>query len=193
MLNLIDMINVLKLKKIIGKRVLKNILNKKVDRKVRFCNIKEANSFGILCVVKDEKDYKKILKLIKYLRDEFGIRGIKALAFYTKKDNPHFLQSRLGFDFFNTKDLNWFCFPNTIVSRNFINENFDILLDITDGDVVPQQFSLYYSKAALKVGTFSKKNKPFYDLMIDFKGSDFQENINHVVNYLDMINDKKQN
>ena len=60
MINLIDMINVLKLKKIIGKRVLKNILNKKVDRKVRFCNIKEANSFGILCVVKDEKDKKKI-------------------------------------------------------------------------------------------------------------------------------------
>ena len=26
----------------------------------------------------------------------------------------------------------------------------------------------------------------------DFKGTDFQENINHVVNYLDMINNKKE-
>ena len=185
--------HLIKIKTIVGKRVLANLLKKKSKRTVKFCNINQANSFGILCVVKDEKGFKKIIGLIKYLKDEFGIRNIKALAYYPKKDNPHFLQSRLGFDFFNLKDLNWFCFPNTITTRNFINENFDILLDITDGEFIPQKFVLHYSKSTLKVGTFSVKNKPYLDLMIDFKSKEFQENINQVVSYLDMLNNKKDN
>ena len=100
-----------------------------------------------------------IIGLIKYLKGEFGIRNVKALAYYPKKDNPHFLQSRLGFDFFNMKDINWFCLPNTVTTRNFINENYDILLDVTDGEFIPQKFILHYSNSALKVGTFSKINK----------------------------------
>ena len=102
------------------------------------------------------------------------------------------MQSRLGFDFFNIKDINWFCLPNTVTTRNFINENYDILLDVTDGEFIPQKFILHYSKSALKVGTFSKINKPYLDLMIDFKSKDFQENINQVVSYLDMLNNKKE-
>tara|TARA_B110000196_G_C21069646_1_gene626819 strand:+ start:714 stop:1280 length:567 start_codon:yes stop_codon:yes gene_type:complete len=184
---------ILHIKRFFGKQVLKKLLKRSTKRKIKSCNINQANSFGILCVVKEEKDFKKIIGLVKYLKDEFGIRNIKALAFYNKKDNPNFLQSRLGFDFYSIKDLNWFCFPNTITARNFINENFDILLDITDGEFIPQKFVLHYSKSTLKVGTFSVKNKPYLDLMIDFKSKDFQENINQVVSYLDMLNNKKDN
>ena len=183
---------IFKIKAIVGKKVLENLVKKKNKRNVKFCNINQANSFGIICVIKDEKDYKKIIGLIKYLKGEFGIRNVKALAYYPKKDNPHFLQSRLGFDFFNIKDINWFCLPNTVTTRNFINENYDILLDVTDGEFIPQKFILHYSKSALKVGTFSKTNKPYLDLMIDFKSKDFQENINQVVSYLDMLNNKKE-
>ena len=183
----------IKIKTMIGKKVLANLLKKKSKRIVKFCNINEANSFGLLCVVKDDKDFKKIIGLIKYLKDEFGIRNIKALAYYPKKDNPVFIQSRLGFDFYNIKDLNWFCLPNTVTTRNFINESYDILLDVTDGEFTPQKFILHYSKSSLKVGTFSQKNKPYLDLMIDFKSKDFQENINQVVSYLDMLNNKKDN
>ena len=80
-----------------------------------------------------------------------------------------------------------------MTTRNFINESYDILLDVTDGEFTPQKFILHYSKSSLKVGTFSQKNKPYLDLMIDFKSKDFQENINQVVSYLDMLNNKKDN
>ena len=56
----------IKIKTMIGKKVLANLLKKKSKRIVKFCNINEANSFGLLCVVKEEKDFKKIIGLIKY-------------------------------------------------------------------------------------------------------------------------------
>ena len=74
----------LHIKRFFGKKVLSKQLKKHKKRKVKSCNINEANSFGILCVVKDEEGYKKVVKLIKYLKNEFGIRNIKALAFYPK-------------------------------------------------------------------------------------------------------------
>ena len=178
----------LKIKRIIGKRVLKNLLKKENKRRIKYCNINTANSFGILCVIENENDYKKILKLVKYLRDEFGIRNVKALAYYTNNDDPPFLISKLGLDFFRTTDLNLFCFPNSVIVRNFINTNFDILLDITNKEIIPQRFVTYYSKSSLKVGTFSSSNKDFYDLMIKLNSNDFEEYINQVVIYLDMIN-----
>ena len=183
----------LHMKSFFGKQVLHKLLKKNNKRKVRSCNINEANSFGILCVVKEEADYKKVMKLIKYLKDEFGIRHIKALAFYPKKDDPHFLQSRLEFDFYKMKDLNWFCLPVTNTARNFMNENFDILLDIIEEQEISQRFALHYSKAYLKVGTYSKNNKKYYDMMIDFKGGDFEEYINQVITYLDMLNKTEAN
>ena len=178
----------LKIKRIIGKRVLKNLLKKEKKRRIKYCNINTANSFGILCVIDNEEDYKKILQLVKYLRDEFGIKKVKALAYYTNNDDPFFLKSKLGLDFFTTNDINLFCFPNSVIVRNFINTDFDILLDITDKEIVPQRFVMYYSKSTLKVGSFSVKNKDFYDLMIKLTSNDFEEYINQVVIYLDMIN-----
>ena len=165
---------ILHIKRFLGKQVLNKQLKKNKNRKIKSCNINEANSFGILCVVIEEEDYKKVVKLIKYLKNEFGIRNIKALAFYPKKDDPHFLKSKLGLDYYKLKDLNWFCMPTINEARNFMNENFDILLDIIKDQEISQRFVLHYSKAYLKVGTYSSDNEPYYDMMIDLKGEDFE-------------------
>ena len=137
----------LKVRYIIGKRVLKRLLKKENKRNIKYCNINTAKSFGILCYLENEEDYKKIVKLVKYLRDQFGIKIVKALAYYTNNDNPFFLKSKLGFDFYTTSDINLFAFPNNVLVRNFINTDFDILLDIADKEIIPQRFVLHYSKS----------------------------------------------
>ena len=74
-----------------------------------------------------------------------------------------------------------------------MNENFDILLDIIKDQEISQRFVLYYSKAYLKVGTYSSDNEQYYDMMIDLKGEDFEEYINQVVTYLNMLNKSEVN
>jgi hypothetical protein len=104
--------------------------------------------------------------------------------------NHFFLKSRLGLDFFTFHDLNYYGFPNNIIVRNFINESFDILIDLTANRVVPLRLILYFSKSSFKVGSFSAENKRFYDLMIETDPSDYLEYVKHVFNYLKIFNKK---
>ena len=83
--------------------------------------------------------------------------------------------------------------PTINEARNFMNENFDILLDIIKDQEISQRFVLHYSKAYLKVGTYSLDNEKYYDMMIDQKGEDFEDYINQVVTYLNMLNKSEVN
>lgn len=175
-------------KRFIGRRVLNRLLKKNSKRFVKTCNINEAKSFGIICTIKDQSDYNRMVKMVDFLRFEFSIPEIRALAYFPSKEDPFYLKSRLGLDFFKMTDLNFFAFPNNVPVRNFINEEFDILLDITREHVVPLRFILHYSKSTFKVGNYSNHNENYYDMMIDIDISEYEEYIDQVVNYLKMLN-----
>ena len=179
-----------RLKLFIGNNVLDRLLKKKSSRVMRSCNIKDAKSLGMLCVIRNKEDYESIIKIIDIIKSDISIPKIKILAFYPLKDEPFFLKSRLGLDFFTFHDLNYYAFPNNIIVRNFINESFDILIDLTANRVVPLKLILCFSKSSFKVGSFSKENKKFYDLMIETDPSNYLEYVEHVFNYLKIFNKK---
>ena len=176
------------LKKFIGQKVLNRLLKKSSKRQVKSCNIFNAKSLGILCLINNKEDYDKVLKLINFLKKEFSIPEIKILAYFPYKEDPFYLKSKLGFDYFKIDNLNLFCFPNNVEVRNFINEGFDILLDLSKEDVIPLRFILHYSKSSFKVGNYSLYNESYYDMMIDIDINDYNEYILQVVNYLKMLN-----
>ncbi len=175
-------------KKFIGRKVLSRLLKKSTKRQIKSCNIFNAKSLGIVCLVNDKDEYKKVLNLIDFLRKEFSIAEVKVLAFFPFKEDPFYLKSKWGFDYFKLKDLNLFGFPNNTGVRNFINEEFDILLDLSKIDVVPLRFILHYSKSSFKVGNYSLSNESYYDMMIDIDINDYNEYILQIVNYLKMLN-----
>ena len=146
----------------------------------------------MICVIKNEDDYKEVVSIIESIRSEFSIPEIKVIAFYPFKDEPFFLKSRLSLDFFTVHNLNYYAFANSSLVRNFINESFDILLDLTEFRVVPLRLILYYSKSSFKVGCFSEENKLFYDLMIKTDPGDYKTYANHATNYLKIFN-KEEN
>ena len=74
---------------------------------------------GMICVIKNESDYQSVVKIIKMIKDEFKIPNIKILAYYPLKDDPEFLKSRLGLDFFTIYDLNYHALPKKSSSKKF--------------------------------------------------------------------------
>ena len=116
---------------------------------------------GMICVIKNESDYESVVKIIKMIKGEFKIPNIKILAYYPLKDDPEFLKSRLGLDFFTIYDLNYYAFPKKVVVKNFISERFDILLDLTELKNIPLRFILQTSNSPFKVGSFSEKKHLF--------------------------------
>ena len=98
----------LKFKFFLGSKFIERQLKKETLRKVQSCNIDNAISMGMICVIKNIDDYEAVVKIIKMINKEFKIPNIKVLAFYPLKDDPDFLKSRLGLDFFTIYDLNYY-------------------------------------------------------------------------------------
>ena len=174
-----------------GKLSLKSELNKQAERNVVTSNLNNATSIALLYKIDDEEDYKKVSSFIKYIKSEFGIKRVFFLGYWDDaKKNPEFLQTKLDFDFFSKKELNWKGVPFGGNIDNFINEKFDILIDLNSYFNVPLRYLLLQSNSALRVGRYSKENEPYFDLMISNEKDDFEEYCNQLVKYLTMIQGK---
>ena len=57
-----------RLKLFIGNRVLERLLKKKSTRVMRSCNLDDAKSLGILCVIRSKEDYESVLKIIDIIK-----------------------------------------------------------------------------------------------------------------------------
>ena len=128
-------------------------------------NFDSIKTIGILMDVTDSEDYEIVKRYVLYLR-EFK-KNVKVIGFFNQKQLPPMTYSKLEYDFYSAKEMNWLGKPNSIVIQNFISEEFDLLIDLN----VKNHFSLRYiaalSKARFKVGKYAKHDEEIYDMMID--------------------------
>lgn len=178
------------IKDYLGKAKLNSLIKRPTKRQVSFCNLNNAKTIGILHAIENESDYKRLINFIRELKGEYGIRTVKSLVFYGEKEEPFFLQPKLSFDFFLPSDLNWKREPLKPVCTNFIQENFDILIDLTEEFQIPLRNLLLQSQAKFKVGRYSKENQNYYDFMINSEHSNFSEFTREIIRYLTIINEK---
>ena len=106
---------------------------------------------------------------------------------------PFYLQPSLEFDFVTLKDINWYYKPKGVPVDNFINEDFDVLIDLVTNDCLPMEFLQALAHARFKVGKYNEDKKDVYDLMINVKEV---KNINYLIeqvhHYLTIINRKEE-
>ena len=130
-----------------------------------FVNMEQAASVGILFDATNSENFELVKKYIVYLRDMK--KRVKAIGFYNQRTPPPMTYSKLEYDFFSIKDLNWYNFPDTIYVRNFIEDEYDILLDLNLTDLFPLKYISALSRAKFKVGKKDDKNNGIFDMMID--------------------------
>ncbi|MFB6306819.1 MAG: hypothetical protein ABEH43_07510, partial [Flavobacteriales bacterium] len=91
-------------------------------------------------------------------------------------------------DYFSNKELNWRNLPTDQTVENFIDHPYDILIDLTEGNIIPLEYIVLRSKAGLKAGMYSEANKGMYDIMIQVPGiTDLKGYIEQLDVYLEMI------
>ncbi len=163
---------------------MKHLKNMHRDKKAM--GFSEAKKIGILYDATDFDDYETVKQYVKDLRTQHI--DVLALGYVDKKELPSMQFAKLGLDFFTKKDLTWNMIPNHIVVNNFINTQFDILINLHPGKNFPLQYITAMSKSKFRIGIFHKKNEAFFDLMIDVKNDrslkNFIEQVNH---YLKII------
>ena len=134
------------------------------SRERGFDGFENSKSIGILFDATQKDDLELATRYVKYLKDHK--KRIKAIGFFQGKTIPDMVFSKLEFDYFTKKDLNWYFKPMPGFVDQFIDEEFDILIDLNLDLAFPLQYISELSKAKFKIGKFQEGNT-HYDFMID--------------------------
>jgi hypothetical protein len=167
----------------IGRQMLAGKISS-ADRKINLCTLSEAKNIGIVYDATEYISFEIIRDLVKLLSN--NSISISVLGYVdSKKLIDHYLY-RKGFDFFCKTDLNWYYKPVSSQTERFINEPFDILINLS----LEYKFPIYYissvSKASFKTGRYSLADTSL-DFMIDIeKEKETMRNLRH-----DIISEKK--
>jgi len=143
----------------IKKNLLKRTLKKHFcSRTKTILPLAKTNTLGIICQIADENSYKEIHKLFSELQS--NNRNVWLMGYIDKKEIPYYCLPQLSADYFSKKNLNWYGKPQFIQLNDFLNKDFDILIDFSQNSLPPLQYILSVSKAKLLVGG----NAHFQDL-----------------------------
>ncbi len=174
-----------------GHRALRKL--KAAERVAAISNYHFANRIGIVYVANGESDFVLVKQFIKYLKGEYGIRHIGALAFVDSTEVPDYFLRAINQDWILQKNLKWNFRPFGESYDKFIQEPYDILIDLTNGDSLPMLFAQKESKAGFKVGKAGANNEEQFDLLIDVKeGDTFDKYLKKINYFLKMINQPKE-
>ena len=126
---------------------------------------KQAKNIGIIFSVEDKQKHAEIKEFINHL--ETDGKQVKVLEFLPKKkENYEFL-----FDFFTVEDLSLWGSINSQPAEKFSETPFDYLFYV-DNQSNPLVLNLLAcSKARCRVGKFSENESPYFELMIESKGT----------------------
>ncbi|MAW30558.1 MAG: hypothetical protein CMD15_01435 [Flavobacteriales bacterium] len=169
----------------VGKWVfLRELKNNKRLKSV--CNLSNAKSIGILYDATNESQINEIKPFIDYF---FKLKKeIKALGFVNDKQFSFCHSPKLQYDFFNIKDLNWYYKPQNYIIDNFIQKEYDILINLCDSSVIPIKYLVASSIARFKIGIF-EENYQIYDFMISLNDDkSVVKLMSEIKHYIEMIN-----
>lgn len=158
-----------------------------IKRKKQAFNLNEAKSFAIVFEASKMEDVELVKKYVNYLKELK--KKVRIIGYFNSEHQPNFTYSKLEYEFFATDKLNWYLKPGGSFITDFINEEFDVLIDLNINDYFPLKYVSTLSKAKFKVGKFTEDNKSIFDLLIENdKANGFKYFLRQVDIYLSMIN-----
>ena len=163
-----------------GKQAIETQLNS-LKRTVVSCNIKDAETIGILFNATHQVSFEIVKELVKNLGTKHNT--IDVLGYVDSKQLIDHYLYRKGFDFFTRKQLNWYFKPETENVKAFINKPFDLLINLSLDEPYPILYILASSMAKFKAGLYVK-GQEYLDFMIDIsKEKEAMENLRHEIDF----------
>jgi len=132
-------------------------------REKKIVSLEQVRSMGIICQITDENSYKEMYDLFSKLHSPK--RTVWLMGYINESKVPYFCLQQLTADYFSRKQLNWYGKPDFIQLHDFIDKDFDILIDFSRNDLLPLQYILSASKAKLLVGS-NNYAREYYDIFI---------------------------
>ena len=153
-----------------------------------FYNITSAKSFGVIYEYKSKESQNAVNKLFQRFA-EHGVSGI-AIGYYDSKTLPLDYAPRAKNTLFCQADLNWGGCPTAPEVEAFINEEFDILIDLSRSSEFVFKYIVSLSKAHFRIGGLDYENNPYDFVFLDNTNSD-ETFVEQVLQFLLKVKDSK--
>ena len=179
------------IKNALGRRKIDKILQSN-KRRLKVVNYSNAKSIGIIYPV-STTDYQDFVnKFIDFLREEIGFKTIVSIGYCDTKEIPNFIvDPSAKHQFFTKNELDINNFGNNKEVKNFINQDFEILIDFSRDNINPIKHIVASSKSGFKIGRHSTENEKFFDFMVEMnKTAPISQFINQVNTFLKQVKPK---
>jgi len=158
-----------------------------INRILKPVNLENARTATLLYYLPDEDTYKKV-ELILGRLNELNLKT-RVVCYTDLKVIPHYFIPKITQDIITAKDVNWRYQPQKPFVKDFIDTEYDILIDLSLSDYLPLLYCSALSKAGLKVGRYSEDHQSLYDLMIHTGQDETIDSFaDQVIHYLSLIN-----
>lgn len=171
----------------IGDAILKNKVAVR-KRKKHYSNINQVKKIGIVWDASKIDDFTCLTRFYQKMHE--NKTDVKIMGYFPGENLPNQLTAVRYLSIIKKEELNIFYHPVTTDTNAFVNNRFDVLIDINFKKLLPLQYISSLSNASFKVGLFDSeaRNTPF-DLMMDLKSPvNVEDYLNQIVHYLEMIN-----
>lgn len=158
----------------------KHISAKRPDKTREVCALQDAATIGVLCEITDEDSYKAIFRIFTKLQETGKVTHL--IGYIDEKYVPFYCLQQLSADYFCRKQLNWCGEPNLVQVQDFIQRDFDILLDFSYRHLAPVEVILATSRARFIVGS-CEGNRDLYDLYIQSESGNYEKFLGAAFNY----------
>lgn len=165
------------------KREVANIQRHRTDP-----DIHRAGTIGILYDATERETFEFVREFYKDLKESH--KSPVSLGYIDFKEALSFHPlARPEADYFFKSQVNWMQKPNSPVIDNFIDEPFDILINLTLSDNYSLDYIAAVSKAGLKIGRAESAVAFCYDMTFHLDASaDLKSFAYTIVHYLSQIN-----
>jgi len=154
-------------------------------------NFHGVRTVGMLFDASNPEDYELVKRYVVYLREH--AKKVKVMGYFSKKQIPALTYSKLEYDFFSAKETNWFGKPTTHIIDNFIEEEYDLLIDLNIHDHFSLKYITALSKAKFKVGKYKEEDESIYDMMIDADNTQtLKYFLRQIDTYITMLNKQQE-
>lgn len=158
----------------------KRIIAKKPNKIREVCSLEHANSVGMLCEITDEDSYKAIFRIFTQLQQ--GGRIVHLIGYIDEKYVPFYCLQQLSADYFCQKQLTWCGEPNMVQVQDFVNRDFDILLDFNYRYHAPIEDILATAHAKFIIGSCPDYQQ-HYDLTLQTQNGNYTEFLGSAFTY----------
>ena len=158
-----------RLKEKIGNKTIEKRLHS-LRRDVVFHNLENTKTLGIIYQYESKHSADFISKLFQ----EFSSSGVKceAIGFYNNKNLPLEYAPKTSHVVVCQADLTWSGIPKADEVERFIDIEYDMLLDLSQSEMVIFKYLASLSKAQFKIGSCRYENNPYDLVFIGDENSD---------------------